>query len=312
MRASLRALLTGIIDYAGLFPPAKLPMEPAIRNCARYRSEPEAWMLGRFICPAARLAELSPFVEELFASGAPLGVSALGRGGDTAEAFRAGLTADLQAIAEFRARHGSRVVVDVLEVKLPADIFRPGYGACAIGGFLCDEADRASAEAAGLRPFFEAGFTGEWRDNLGHVLHFLRGGFKLRCGGLEAAAFPTPEQVAYVIANCAAGRVPFKATAGLHHPLRQPDAPLGVTMHGFLNVFGAGVLAAARGLSEEQVRPIVEDDDATHFAFDDAAFRWRELSASIEQIVHGRELFTSFGSCSFDEPRDDLRALGLL
>ena len=57
MNASLRALLSGVVDYAGLFPPAGLPLDQAIRNYARYRQGSDAWMLGRFVIPAARLAE---------------------------------------------------------------------------------------------------------------------------------------------------------------------------------------------------------------------------------------------------------------
>src|SRR5438067_11130110 len=59
MRQSLRALLEGVIDYAGLFPPAKLPLEQAVRNYARYHSEPESWMLARFVCPEKQLADLN-------------------------------------------------------------------------------------------------------------------------------------------------------------------------------------------------------------------------------------------------------------
>jgi hypothetical protein len=84
-------------------------------------------------------------------------------------------------------------------------------------------------------------------------------------------------------------------------------------MHGFLNVFGAGVLASALGLTEEQVRPILEDEDPGHFRFTDTAFSWRERTAPVEAVARARrERVISFGSCSFDEPRDDLRALGLL
>jgi hypothetical protein len=78
VRRSLKALLTGVVDYAGMFPPAQLALAPAIRNYARYRTEPEKWMLGRFICPAVKLGDLSPLVDELFASGPPLGVSLAG------------------------------------------------------------------------------------------------------------------------------------------------------------------------------------------------------------------------------------------
>src|SRR5271156_4630318 len=55
MNASLRALISGAIDYAGLFTPTGLPLDQAIRNYARYRQEDDAWMLGRFVISAARL-----------------------------------------------------------------------------------------------------------------------------------------------------------------------------------------------------------------------------------------------------------------
>src|SRR5262245_52201803 len=106
MKASLRALLSGVIDYAGLFPPAKLPMTEAVANYLRYRESEEAWMLGRFVCPAARLKEIP--------EGVRLTVSATGRGGDSVASFPAGIEADL---AEIRA---SSLSVEVLEAKLPA------------------------------------------------------------------------------------------------------------------------------------------------------------------------------------------------
>src|SRR4051812_41630301 len=66
MTFGLRTLLAGIIDYAGIFPPARLPLEQAIRNYARYRQGPASWMLGRFVCPAAQLTPLAPLIDELF------------------------------------------------------------------------------------------------------------------------------------------------------------------------------------------------------------------------------------------------------
>jgi hypothetical protein len=137
-------------------------------------------------------------------------------------------------------------------------------------------------------------------------------GFKLRCGGVNAAAFPSCEQVAFVIAACRDAKVPLKFTAGLHHPVRHFNAGVQTHMHGFLNVFVAGVLAHARGLSEEQLRPILGEEDAKEFAFDDAGLRWKDWQATTDEIAAARRIVTSFGSCRFDEPRNDLRALGWL
>ena len=71
MLPSVRAFLSGIIDYAGLFPPARLPLDEAIWNYARYRTEQESWMLGRFVIPAASLGELDSHVH-LFSARSPL------------------------------------------------------------------------------------------------------------------------------------------------------------------------------------------------------------------------------------------------
>src|SRR5262249_46317524 len=114
MRASLKALLKGAIDYAGLFPPAKLPFAEALANYLRYQEGPDAWMLGRFICPVARLKEIP--------AGVSLSCSAIGRGGETAEEFLTALEADLRDISAYRAYHQGRLEIDSLEVKVPASV----------------------------------------------------------------------------------------------------------------------------------------------------------------------------------------------
>jgi hypothetical protein len=328
MFASLQTFLNGIIDYAGLFPPAKLPLDQAIRNYARYRQEPESWMLGRFICPADRLAELRPFAE-LFRVTDAFAFSALGRGGTDVAEFRVKLIDDLLATRDFRKLHGDRVVLDTYEARLPAECVGP-ESPTAVAKFL--DMMALTGDNLGIGPltcYYEATFRQGWRSTIRTIIDCLAAhnrsdqatdrklrqpaGFKLRCGGLEAASFPSPEQVAFTIAACRDAGMPLKFTAGLHHPVRCFDPGLQVYMHGFLNVFGAGILARAKGLLEEDVRTIVEDEDPASFRFDDAAFRWKDLRATKGEIAMARrDLVVSFGSCSFDEPRDDLRALGLL
>jgi hypothetical protein len=303
---SLRALLTGVIDYAGLFPPARLPLEQALHNHARYRAEPEGWMQGRFVIPAARLRELEPHAS-LFASGAPFVFSVLGRGGDNLEAWQAGLEADLAAIDQFRNRHGTNVLVDAFEVRVP-----PGAGS---GQDHFRGATRALG-AAGLSVVYEVPLGPEYEPALPSTLALLAGstaGVKLRTGGLEASAFPTPAQIAGAIEVCRAHRLPLKCTAGLHHPLRRYDPVLKTFMHGFLNVILAAVLAYTHGLVRNELIPLLEEESLDRITLGQDAVEYQGLRVGREQLATARqEAFLSFGSCSFDEPRDDLRALGLL
>jgi len=136
-------------------------------------------------------------------------------------------------------------------------------------------------------------------------------GFKLRTGGVTKEAFPSTAQIARSLVAAVKHRVPIKFTAGLHHPVRHFHTSVETTMHGFLNVLGAGVLAAEHRWSKARTQEMLGDEDATSFVFDEETFRWRDWKISAAQVTQRRQLITSLGSCSFDEPRDDLRSLGL-
>ena len=116
---------------------------------------------------------------------------------------------------------------------------------------------------------------------------------KVRCG----PAVPSVAELANVVRSCRVHAVPFKATAGLHHAVRQDG------QHGFVNLLAAAVFG-----DEEAA---LAEDDPEAFRVDDA-FRWRDRSASIDEVERGRSLFVAFGSCSFSEPVDDLIAQGYL
>ena len=116
---------------------------------------------------------------------------------------------------------------------------------------------------------------------------------KVRCG----PTVPSVEELADVIRSCREHAVPFKATAGLHHAVRQEG------QHGFVNLLAAAVFG-----DEEAA---LAEDDTEAFRVDDA-FRWRGRTASVEDVDRGRGLFVAFGSCSFSEPVDDLIAQGYL
>src|SRR5438445_437367 len=98
----------------------------------------------------------------------------------------------------------------------------------------------------------------------------------------------------------------IKFTAGLHHPIRQFRDEVKTKMHGFLNVLGAAVLAAEHRWDVRQASVMLDDENATSFSFGEDFFAWREWTIGVERLRYRRKFVQSFGSCSFDEPRDDL------
>lgn len=118
-------------------------------------------------------------------------------------------------------------------------------------------------------------------------------------------ASPSAESMAEFLCAAAARRLPFKATAGLHHPIR-------TSMHGFLNVF-VGATFAWLGMDPTMLTNLLNETDLQAFDFQNDGLRWRDWRASTAEVAQARREFAhSFGSCSFEEPMDDLRALGLV
>jgi hypothetical protein len=332
---ALTAFMAGLIDYAGLFPPAQLPLAQALANYGRYRQEADAWMLGRFIIPASRLGEGTALLPDVGAGEPPWPLAVLGGAGATMSEFEAHLEADLEEMGAFRRQHGPVATLDALEIRLPESVL----GAEADGGPLTETIARVAGMAAATeRPpalFFEPAVspadTDGWQRRVTAVVGAIArhnqtvagagnvppAGFKLRCGGVTASAFPSVEQVALVLLACREAAVPLKATAGLHHPLPRFDQSVQATMHGFLNLFGAGILAQAHDLDQATIAAILADAEPGHFIFQAHAFHWESgstrLTATVPEIRAARQnALLSYGSCSFDEPRADLRNIRLL
>jgi hypothetical protein len=302
---SLRALLANSVDYAGLFPPANLALEPALQNHAAYIRDPDSWMLGAFILPLGEFAAAARNLSE-FDSENRLRISALGPKTNNTTAFLGSLAAAMESIDSFRTTFGDRVSIEQFEMPLPTDLSGE-----TVDGIRSRVVDR------GLSTFWEAPASAAEsaieliaNNNQQHGGRKL--GFKLRTGGVTAEAFPSSAEIAAALTAAGTRAVPIKFTAGLHHPVRLFHESVQTRMHGFLNVLGAGVLSLEHGWTETQVVEMLEDEDPAAFSFPDGAFAWRDSRISAEQIRGHRELVTSFGSCSFDEPREDLRALKLL
>ncbi|MDX2194237.1 MAG: hypothetical protein NW201_12845 [Gemmatimonadales bacterium] len=231
---ALHTLLAAAIDYAGLFPPAALGMDAAVDAYARHRAGPDAWALGRFVLPVARLAEFAGVADTRRAHGWPLAVI----GGDDPQADAATIRAVHAALAPIGAE------VELLEARVAT---------------VADVAARRAAAAPVRQLVLEVPLDPDPSSLIDAVV--AAGAWpKARTGGLVASAFPAPAQLARFLAACARAGTPHKVTAGLHHPCRgayrltyAPDAPTGV-MFGFLNVMAAADALAHGGTEAEAVR----------------------------------------------------------
>lgn len=289
--ASTTALLAGVVDYAGLFPPAGLAMPKAVAEYLAALAGPGAWMLGRFVVPAARLHELADALATLPAPRPEWRLSVI---------VRDGSDADCAAVTDFNnafSRHHARV--DTVESK-------PG---------AFDGIDWLVAEfGVGIDIYVEVVPGAEqdrWLERL--AARGLRA--KIRAGGVTADAFPTPQTLAEFLAATVRHKVVFKATAGLHHAVRgryrltyDRGAPRAL-MYGYLNVLLAtAALQAGRPVAAAVA--LLQRSDAATLVIDDDAVRWGDdvFSLSMLRDTRARHL-VSFGSCSFTEPVDEIDAL---
>lgn len=293
---SVKTLLTEIVDYAGLFPPSGLSMPEAVVNYALYKNSNFNWMLGRFVLPVGRLEEFLLSAKDFFSR-------------DHKGIWRLSVLASddiydsVRKIEEFNAANAPGAVIDSIEVKAAS---------------VTEIEKIVGAVPDYFTTFFELPI-GEDLPELVSSLALNNQRAKIRTGGITPDLFPASSEVIRFIRTCMAANIPFKATAGLHHPIRcfkplsyEANAPKG-TMHGFLNLFLATGFAR-EGFKPSVLEEVLEEEFEEVFEFDDNGVYWqKEHFLNIQQLAKLREKgAVSFGSCSFDEPIADLQELGIL
>ncbi|MCE0763631.1 hypothetical protein LWC35_12050 [Pseudonocardia kujensis] len=273
MTARVPALVAGLCDDAAVFPPGLAPLPDAVRA---HRERQDTWYAG-LVGPLVLGAAALPQLGALLAPGERLPLSVTLPGGP------AGLPAVLAGCARLPVELRS-VEVAVPEAMAPAQ-------------FL--DLLAAGPERSGdLDVYVEVP-----RDRRrGAVLEALPGRYraKFRTGGVRADLHPDEAELAAAVAAVVGARVPFKATAGLHHAVRNTDPRTGFEQHGFLNLLLA-TDALVRGGTEADARALLAERDGAV-----VADRVRSVGPEV------RALFTSFGTCSITEPRDELVDLGVL
>ena len=295
---AVELLMRGLVDYAGLFPPASEDMRTAVENYAAHRAGPDRSALGRFIVPLARLEEFEVAARDVI------------RRGDASEPWRLSVLVgtDTPAAAEqmlkFNCHHWSgsedgHAVIDSVELK-----------ASSVESIETQHRNLPSF----FQRYFEVPLDGSM-DALIAAIARVGARAKIRTGGTTPDAFPTSRQILSFMTACKREKVAFKATAGLHHPIRgsyrltyEPGSDAG-TMYGFLNLFVAAALLQ-QGDSETTVLEALEEAEPGAFQFSDDAIVWRAHRVDAPAVGEARSAFAvSFGSCSFREPVDELTRL---
>lgn len=282
---AIETLLSGLFDYAGLYPPASLSMRSAANNYLEYRNGKRASALARFIVNLDRVEELHSIA------------------GDGLGLFRLSVIATESTDWEsLDALVRGAVPIDTVEIKAPqaADIKR-------IVGQIPRE----------MTAFFEVGFDAGGKSAL-RSISAAGARAKIRMGGVVADAIPSTPDVAEMLRALADLHLPFKATAGLHHPVRsrrpltyQPQSPQGV-MHGFVNLCCASALLYSGG-DRNDAEAVLDEQDSSAFRVSSKLIQWRDHSWTVEQLAEMRSRsLISIGSCSFEEPIRDLESLGWL
>jgi hypothetical protein len=308
---AVNAAFTALIDYAGLFPPAKLAMGPALEEYGKAHVGRFAWMLGRFIVPVSRIGELVASLREAPSASEPVRLSVIIEADPNPRTWFGGMQSSLKQLQRLREDE-PHVAIEALEIPLPVlQTQRDTYDA-SIGQVA------ALAQNAGLRglpAYLEMPRGPRFSEVLPGAMfalarHGMRG--KIRCGGVTADFVPPPDEIASFVRAAADERVAYKATAGLHHPVRHFNEASGFEMHGFLNLLAAALFAQA-GAGVDDLAAIVAEERPDAFAFDNEGMRCAGRRATIDEIARmRREALVGYGSCSFSEPTDDLVALDVL
>ncbi|PSB32060.1 hypothetical protein [Stenomitos frigidus] len=294
MLLALKQLLSSIVDYAGLFPPAQLSLPEAMTMYDRAQASPERWLVGRFVLPAACLPTFVTILPTVLEPG-------------HSSQWSLSVILSQNWAAELKQIHQhvvtDQLLISALEVPplLPSDMQQ-----------VCLHLP------VGVTAFFEI----PWSAALEPYLTLLQQpcvAAKLRTGGVTSDAFPDSAQLAQRLLSLAKAEIPFKATAGLHHSLRgkhrltyKPDSA-STTMHGFLNVSILAAFGYQQSVTLDDAIALLEEQSMRSFQCTETTICWRDYALSLLELERFRQqFFHSFGSCSIQEPIDDLRSLRLL
>jgi hypothetical protein len=296
MLPSAHALLDGLVDYAGTFPPASLTLAGALAEYAQARQGPDAWLMGRLVVSVASLSDFERVAPNVMAEH------------ETAVPWELSIILTTEPAQQLERVHGFNE-----QWRGKAQIASVEFGPVTVSQI----APLARAVPVGIEMFFETLIDADLDTRL-HAIEGAGAAAKIRTGGVAAGVFPTPAGLVRFLSGADDAGVAFKATAGLHHalrgcyPLTYETGSETETMHGFLNLGVAAAIVRTGGTPQDAIDALVESSpEALEFGSEGLIWKGRAL-ATAELADTRRCFFRSFGSCAFREPADELRRLQLI
>lgn len=281
--SNTRDLFGSLFDDAAIFPPGNKALDQAVVDHVRLAQGDLAALLGSFVVSDSRIDDLGKVATEARSELLPLSVT----------------VRHPSILGQLRERLSVLNLVDQvlsLEMVIPNSV----------------DVDSAIAQITHSANTAWPGHVDVYievpRNNRRHTVlaAISRSPFraKFRTGGTEAALYPSSSELAESILSAVQLGIAFKATAGLHHAIRNRDPVTGFEQHGFLNVMMA-VEACLAGSAVQQVAEILDCRNG------DLVARWAH-GLLTEKARSLRHFFRAFGTCSIAEPVGDLVSLGLL
>jgi len=316
---TIQKFIYGIIDYAGLFPPAKLNLKDALSNYVTYIKENKYDLLSSFVIPITQLDNVMPTLNNIGKEYKNIAYSFVATRASNTNDFIDTLKSDLEQINNF-LNSNSNFSAKALELALPADLAFSNNQQ--IKKDIIYQAIELISDY-NLPPFFEVPYAPDWElavENLSSILsqnnneknYKFPSSFKIRCGGVKPEMTPPTDYIVSAIHSTAKHKISLKATAGLHHPFNHYNDSLGGIMHGFVNVFTAIILNHKYDINNKKLKTLIDDQNPDNFKWNNQSLSWNEFTVHTTEIENSKKIISSYGSCSFDEPLDDLKQLNLI
>ena len=277
-RLAVVELCDGLFDDASMFPPEAQTVKEAYTAYLRHRWSWYGGMVGSLACQAVRLPLLEPLAEQS-------GVDRI----EVSMVIPEGVPSVARAVASARRA----VHVEIRAIEVPLGTHHLGDALALLRPLVTER----------CKVFLEVG-VGSVTDAMIHQLAPSGVGLKLRLGATAINPFQHEDDLARVLVLCAAERLAFTCSAGVHHAVRHRDADTFHDHHGYLNIALASRIAAATENAAATLAVLADNDPLS------VACRVAELDLADVRAIRG--MLSSVAAFSITEAVRDLVELGLV